>query len=241
MSAEDLFTARTVAEFTRIQGGRFALNLFVQIYEEPKLIFFSSPFSYPNALQNQLTSIIQSTNSGSDTQNRIFENPYQIGTARFCEMLEDPQFTKFSFIRDPIDRFCAAFNNVMSEHAPASDQKELLLKYLGHNSGELLLSKFAEIIAENTEARDLIPVFRPQRNIIAYDFVEFDFVGNSDIWQHDLQRFLSEYVGISDDKLTSLKKKPHPDEFMYEIDNSTQICLENAYLADYELLEELQF
>ncbi len=244
MDPSEISSNRTVTELANIQGGKFALNLFVRVCEDPKLVYFSSPFSCPDILQKLLVKTIRAITPGKYSKGQVLFKPHEVGNARFCAMLEDTQFTKFTFLRDPIDRFCNAYTQILSDEAPESSQREKIFNFLGLSPfSELSLNKFAEIVSSSFVARDLIPEFRPQRSIIAYDFVEFNFFGNISHWQNDLQRLFSQKLGIPSDHLTDLHDGDNigVSEFFnnYEVDNATQVLLERSYTSDYEMLEEL--
>ena len=214
------------------------MDIFACVSTTPQLIYFGNAYTVPETFRKTLK---KSLTLGLDSNNVAFHKPYTFGKSKFCDAIENPDFIKLAFVRDPVDRFCAVYYDRLAPEAEFSVAKEKLFSYLDlGDDEELSLSDFAKIVAHSELDRDVLAILRPQRKIIAYDLVDFNFIGHAENWAHDLDHFLASYLNVAAPKIAGLNNESEKiHENMFDIDAETQRNIEAAYVQDLEMIEEV--
>ncbi len=122
---------------------------------------------------------------------RLMQNGRRsLDTGRALAFLNDPQYFRFTVIRDPIARTVSAYADKMVK---GGKQKAALMRHLGRPAeADITLSEFLDIIAQDSGARDVDRHWRSQRKEISYDTVTYDFIGD----MRDLDGAMSKVIGM---------------------------------------------
>ncbi len=234
-------------------GGTFALNYYVHFCEDNGLIFFSNPVaSAANSKASLNMAISELAGAPMEMKNATDVNarannpmlaPNAVSDTAFGLMLEDPGFVKFCFVRDPATRVQAAYTGTLTRRTPNSGPRKQLFERLGLDlDRDLSIEDFALLVAEDSETRDLVALWRLQRRNIAFDLIDYDFIGRHESWEVDFGTVTTEIFGYAIRQF-NLKSNFGFDEdnmrVSTELSSKTRSVLELAYAQDYEMLEEI--
>lgn len=242
--------------FVPLFNGRRRFFSSVHISREHKFILFNNPkvacsttkASLNRAVASRAGKVIEYS-SMADIHSRdfnILETPQDVGNGRFAKMLKNRKVTKFAFVRDPVSRFCSAY---LSKFGPAKQavtgQKQSLCDYLGRDANaELSLTEFAEICAADHDARDLDPHWRLQRKQIAFDLVDFTFIGNQARWQEDFDKITAHIFedGPAEvfDSRHAFQRFTSAKTEAEALSAETRQLIESTYAEDYVMMEEIE-
>ena len=244
----------TLAEIVREQlGGGFALNYFTQMHSEIGFVYFSTPaaahirttgslnFAAAEILGVDFT--LENVVQLYERQGTVLTNPKTEGIGIFDQMLEDRDVIKFTFLRDPVDRFAALFRNVFSINTKETPQRKKLFTHLGISLDEnLSMLDLAELLLEEKALKQLMPQFRNQRQMTAYDLVDYSFIGRHENWSEDYAAVSQEIFGrdvVQFDPIVAFNKDPEGAALQGNIDAETQSALREVYRDDYDMIEEI--
>ncbi|MEM7615054.1 MAG: sulfotransferase family 2 domain-containing protein, partial [Pseudomonadota bacterium] len=106
------------------------------------------------------------------------KNPTQVGVKRFNAMMVDPDVFRFTFTREPVGRFCSAYLSKLSRGKGNSGMSGRLWAHMGWPDDYVLtLEEFGALCAQDTAIRDFDPHWRLQRMQIAFDVIDYSFLG----------------------------------------------------------------
>ena len=235
-------------------GGDTALNYFTYISEELGFIYFSVPgvanFRTVGSLNLAVAETLELEYTLSkmtqifNRNQRIIKSPEQEGFDIFDHMLEDVDVMKLMFVRDPAERFAINYRNSLSINTKQSVPREKLFGYLGISVEEnLSMLDLAELLCEEQEIKTLIPQLRSQRQMTAFDLVDYSFVGHHNNWEEDYKRIAQETFGYETpifDPIRTFNKDPEGTAFNVQVDQDTKAALAEAYREDYEMIDEIK-
>ena len=174
----------------------------------------------------------------------LIATPERTGAFEFNQMLEDPSVIKFAFVRDPVERFSAIYRNQFSINTKNGMPRKKLFEYLGMPLDEnLTMLDLAELLTEEEGLKNLLPLLVPQRRMIAYDLVEYDFIGRHERWDEDYANISMEIFGCETpvfDPTTELNIDPEGTKLFALVDDETRAAVEEAYAEDCEMIEEIE-
>ncbi len=239
---------------TNMIGSRARLNHFTYLDEGLGFIYFSVPVvANVRTAGSLLKGVAQVEGRSIDIPNMkpIFERknglistPGQVGIDVFDQMLEDESVIKFTFVRDPVERFSAVYRNQFSINTKQGAQRVKLFEHLGISLEEnLSIVDLAEILTEEEGIYDISPQLMPQRRMIAYDLVEYDFIGRHERWEEDFPAIAMEIFGCETplfDPLEALNKDPEGTKLAANVNEETRRAIEEAYAQDFEMITEIE-
>ncbi len=173
----------------------------------------------------------------------LVANPRQSGMTKFNQMLEDESVIRLAFVRDPAERFAAAYRNQFSINTKFSDHRVKLFSALGMPLEEnLSMLDLAELLSEERELTESTPQLVPQRKLIAYDLVDYTFIGNHERWEADFPNISIEIFGCETpvfDPVKELSIDPEGAALAANVSAETRTALKTAYAQDYEMIDEI--
>lgn len=237
-----------------VVGSRWRLNNFTFLDEDIGFIYFSAPASANvrtvGSLQKGVAQVrgerleLTSLRKVLNRDEGLMDNPQRAGLELFNQMLEDQSVIKLAFVRDPVERFAAVFRNQFSVNMKNGAQRVKLFEFLGMPLTEnLSMLDLAELLNEEKELKDLIPHLNAQRSLIAFDLVDYSFIGRHESWNEDFARISMEVFGCETpvfDPIKDLNIDPEGVKLFSLIDEETRKELKKAYAEDYEMIEEIE-
>ncbi len=235
-------------------GTRRRLNFFTFLNEDLGFIYFSAPAaanirtngSLQKAVAQMRGEELNITNMRMvlNREKGLLDNPKRVGFEVFSEMLEDPTVVKLAFVRDPVERFAAVYRNQFSINVKMGEQRQKLFEFLGVPLEEnLSMLDLAELLTEEGDLKTMIPPLIPQRNLIAFDLVDYTFIGRHERWEDDYARIAMDVFGCETqifDPVQDLNADPEGANLPANVDEETRAALEVAYAEDYEMIEEIE-
>ena len=171
----------------------------------------------------------------------LIANPKELGFDVFEHMLRDESVIKLAFVRDPVERFAAVYRNHFSMNVKKSVQRVKLFEFLGMPLDEnLSMLDLAELLNEEDGLMDLSPHLMLQRNLIAFDVIDYHFIGRHEQWDEDYARISMEIFGCETPKFDPIKDlniDPEGHKLFSLIDEETRAELEEAYAEDYDMID----
>jgi hypothetical protein len=178
-------------------------NYSVHISDEFRFVYFNNPKCACTTIKASLNMAcaaalgrkLEYTNIGDihDRSRNVLLTPAEIGYSRFVEILADPSYFKFSFIREPIRRIISAFASKLSWK---SESLVALNRRLGRSDGAVMvLEEFINVLSSDDNIRDMDEHWRLQRKQVCFDFVCFDKVGLFENLDSDLAEVLCRLFG----------------------------------------------
>lgn len=234
-------------------GSANALNYFTYLHEDAGFIYFSAP-AVANIRTSGSLNMAVAELSGAEYEltglNQLFNrqksvvgNPNRVGYDVFDRMLDDPDVLKFTFIRDPVSRFAAVYQNTFSINTRQSEHRKTLFGFLGMPIEEnLSMLDLAELLVEESELKALLPQLRGQRQMTGFDLVEYSFIGRHENWSRDFAKVSYDIFGrdiAQFDPVKQFNKDPEGVELLCLVDDETKAALREAYREDYEMIEEV--
>lgn len=177
-------------------------NYSIHISPEFRFIYFNNPkcacttvkASLNLACATALGRHLEYKNIG-DIHNRnqnILLTPAQVGYATFREILEDPSYFKFCFIREPIQRIASAFASKLTW---GSKSLSTLNRSLHRSDCALVtFDEFISLLLSDARIRDVDEHWRLQRKQVCFDLVRFDKIGLFENIEIDLKMILREFL-----------------------------------------------
>ncbi len=238
---------------SRMVGGNKTLNYFTHLHEEIGFIYFSAPAVANIRTTASLNLAVAETlgvkfgyqdlGAVYKRQSSIVAGPKGVGPGVFAEMLDDPDVVKLTFLRDPVERFAALYRRVFSINTMRARPRVQLFGHLGIPVEEnLSMLDLAELLCEEEELKLQLPHLRSQRQMAAFDLVDYSFIGRHETWEDDFSRISQEIFGrdvAQFDPIKVFNQDPEGVELQGNVDAETRAALEEAYREDYEMLEEV--
>jgi dermatan 4-sulfotransferase 1 len=182
-------------EFLEFFGDQ-VLNETVCISIKNKYIYFEVPKSGSGSILKALHAVELGNHPGvAELEdhpapiNSPFVKPYQLGTQEFVHLLKDPNFFKFSFVRNPYTRILSAYlDKVLSRDEAVAEYYRIELG-ITPDKNTPDFHEFIEIVS-NQNPRQMNKHWRPQVYQSFARFCELDFVGKIETFETDFM-----YVG----------------------------------------------
>lgn len=173
------------------------------------------------------------------------DKPGTLTSPVFNKMMRDPGVFRFSFTREPVGRFCSAYLSKLDVGKRGSGMAQRLWAHMGWPGDyPLTLEEFGEMCAADPAIRDFDPHWKLQRTQIAYDHVDYGFLGEHHRFAEDFAKvsariFDGDVVPVFDtraefQRVTTAKKVART------VSNSLRRDIETAYAADFEMLAEIE-
>ncbi len=234
-------------------GGEFPLNYFSFVDPEFSFIYFSVPgvahirtigslqYAVAHARGEQFE--IKNMKPIFDRDVGLIGNPRSLGFEQFGQMLDDPSVIRFTFLRDPADRFAALYQSLLSINNKRSNPRQKIFSFLDLPLDEnLSMIDLAELVLEEPELKAAAPQLRSQRQMIAFELVDYSFIGHHETWETGfadvaLEIFGEETelfnpVGVIAADIEGLVVKPL-------VSSELRAVIKEAYAEDYEMIEEV--
>jgi len=239
---------------TNVVGSRARMNYFNYLDEDLGFVYFSVPVvANVRTIGSLLKGMAHVEGQAFDLQNMkpifdrnngLISRPGHVGFDAFGRMLEDDSVIKFAFVRDPVERFSAVYRNQFSINTKQGQQRVKLFEHLGISLDEnLSMVDLAEILTEEDGLYDISPQLMPQRSMIAYDLVDFDFIGRHERWEEDYPNIAMEIFGCETplfDPVEALSTDPEGTKLAANVNDETRQAIEKAYAQDVEMIAEIE-
>lgn len=194
---------------TGITPRDFFNHVFVSLVH--KYIFIATPKVANSTLRNILFQI--ALEDTPFTVGNIYDrlespllSPYQLGEGLFNEILEDPAFTTFGFVRDPYTRLLSAYLDRVCR--PTVTRRRLLAE-MGLNLKEHIeFQEFINYVCSQSDERN-DPHWRPQNRALLSETVTLDFIGRFEKFGEDALDILSKVIPDRIDFLMEKLKENH--------------------------------
>ena len=222
-------------------------NYSIHISPEFRFIYFNNPkcacttvkASLNLACATALGRHLEYKNIG-DIHNRnqnILLTPAQVGYATFREILEDPSYFKFCFIREPIQRIASAFASKLTW---GSKSLSTLNRSLHRSDCALVtFDEFISLLLSDARIRDVDEHWRLQRKQVCFDLVRFDKIGLFENIEIDLKMILERVfgatVGVFDVRRHFLGNTSNACTMVQTLTREMQTAIRTIYEEDVEL------
>ena len=155
--------------------------------------------------------------------------------------ITDASLFRFTIVREPTARTVSAYaDKILS----AQKQKTKLMQYLGRPpKSEIPLSEFLDILAQDEGARDLDRHWRPQRKEISFDYIPFDFIGDTADVADAMRRITETIFGTPRAMVDTRKSFAHESpsrELVRDLSGIDRKNIETAYAADFDMYEKVR-
>jgi len=167
------------------------INYSMNISLKHKYIFFETPKAGCSTIKRRLHSIeLLDTpfSSPENVHNRSTSPliaPVQLPRKQLNDMLNNHNFFKFSFVRNPFTRTLSAFLDKIVRNEP---QKLSFLKAAGRAESEfetqISFREFLDVLA-STNPKQMDPHWAPQSQLIFFDLIDYSFVGRFESFEAD--------------------------------------------------------
>lgn len=238
---------------TRLIGGAERMNFLVHISEETGFVYFGNPTaSHIRILASMNIAIaaaygeeLKYTNFGQLFRREFgrMTSPLKEGPAIFADMLDDPDTFKFTFVRNPVSRYLNTYYSMLSTNTPNTPHRQKVFRYLGLDlSQDLPLADLAALLAQDTGLRAIIPNLDLQRNLTAFDLVDYGFIGQHENWDRDFAVITNQIFGhpvTPFDTMAAFGQGDDHPKANIEIEAPVLANLENAYTDDFEMIAEI--
>lgn len=169
--------------------------------------------------------------------------PRQLGRKRFEAMLHDPDVLRFSFVRDPVARFCSAYMSKLDEGKRGSGMAQRLWAHMGWPKDyPLTLEEFGELCAADPTIRDFDPHWMLQRSRLFFDEFDYGFIGRHESFDQDFcavsRRIFGAEIEIFDTRET-FHRVTGGNRKAREVSDSLRRNVETAYAGDFEMIEQI--
>ena len=238
----------------QVVGSRWRINHFTYLDEDTGFVYLSAPASANIRTVGSLKKgVAQVRGEALELSNLkqvvgrkdgVIANPKAAGFTVFNQMLIDESVIKFAFVRDPVERFVANYRNRYSMSVKHSAQRVKLFAELGMPLEEdLSMLDLAELFTEEEGLIDLVPHLVPQRKLIAFDLLDYSFIGRHESWDEDYPRISMEIFGCETpvfDPVKALNIDPEGTNLHTHVDEDTRAELEEVYAEDYDMIAEIE-
>ena len=234
-------------------GSRWRVNYFTFLDEDIGFIYLAAPAVANVRTVGSLQKGVAQVRGGVCniyTLKNIFNrddgnvaNPKQIGFDVFNQMLQEESVIKLAFVRDPVERFAAVYRNQFSINTKHGEQRRKVFEYLEMPLDEnLSMLDLAELLTEEEGLKGLVPPLMPQRSLIAYDLLDYNFIGRHERWNDDYANISMEIFGCETpifDPVADLNMDPEGANLPSNIDDETRAAVEAAYAEDCDMIAEI--
>lgn len=238
----------------RLVGTRWRVNHFTYLDEDIGFVYLAAPAAANirtiGSLQKGVAQVrgegfeINNLRKVSNRDEGLIANPKELGFDVFDQMLRDESVIKLAFVRDPVERFAAVYRNHFSINVKNGAQRVKLYEFLGMPLDEnLTMLDLAELLNEEADLKDLSPPLMLQRSLIAFDVIDYHFIGRHERWNDDYARISMEVFGCESpvfDPIKDLQTDPEGVKLFSLVDEETRAELEEAYAEDYEMIAEIE-
>ncbi|MEO0388986.1 MAG: sulfotransferase family 2 domain-containing protein, partial [Pseudomonadota bacterium] len=171
--------------------------------------------------------------------------PRTLRPAQLTWLLNAKRVIRFAFVRDPVSRFVSAFADkiALGSNGPTSHRVELF-GHLGLDvEASVSAEDLADIFREDKVARDMNRHWWLQRHGIAFDLIDYTFIGHQKSWDADFAtvsaRIFGEALPVFDTRTrfghaTVSHKRKLSDPARLEG------LIAEAYADDYAMLAEIE-
>ncbi|HIP23009.1 MAG TPA: hypothetical protein EYG79_05360 [Rhodobacteraceae bacterium] len=238
----------------RLVGSRWRVNQFTYLEEDIGFIYLAAPAAANirtiGSLQKGVAHVrgegfeINNLRKITNRDESLIANPKELGFDVFDQMLRDESVIKLAFVRDPVERFAAVYRNHFSINVKNGAQRVKLFAFLGMPLEEnLTMLDLAELLNEEESLKDLSPPLMLQRSLIAFDLIDYQFIGRHERWREDYAHISMEVFGCETptfDPVKDLNIDPEGQKLFSLVDEEIRAELEEAYAEDYEMIAEIE-
>jgi len=235
-------------------GDRRRMDFNIHVCPDRSFLYFNSPKVVCSTTKASLNSAIAARQgralelaSMDDVHDRALNpmlTPKQVGYPVFDAMLTDPAVLRFSFVRDPVTRFCSAWRSKLQPRSRGTGPGAKLFAAMGWDAARFpTIEAFAGEAKRNPEVRDFDPHWRLQRRQIGFDLVGYDFIGHQESWAEDFAALTTRLWGVPAPVFDTRarfhkfkKSRTHVDE----VGPALRRDIEAAYAEDFEMLEQIR-
>ncbi len=236
-------------------GGKIPLRRYQHLHISPEFgfIYVSNPkvacsstkasLNLEVAARQGIDHRIDSMEQIHSRQHNLLLMPKQMGRKKFEAMLQDPAVLRFSFVRDPVARFCSAYMSKLDVGKRGSGMARRLWAHMGWPKDyPLTLEEFGELCAGDTAIRDFDPHWMLQRSRLFYDSFDYGFIGRHENFATDFgavsRHIFGTEIEIFDTRKT-FQRVTGGNRKAQEVSDTLRRNIESAYAADFEMLEDI--
>ncbi len=256
LKSKTLPAAGPYKALVEVYGSAGQMNHHIHVSAAHRFIYFSNPkvaCSSTKATLNlavaaragQKDFAIRSMEEVHARAHNLLDKPGTVTRPVFNKMMRDPKVFRFSFTREPVGRFCSAYLSKLDVGKRASGMARRLWAHLGWPADyPLTLEEFGELCAADPAIRDFDPHWKLQRTQIAYDHVDYGFLGEHHRFAEDFAKisariFDGDVVPVFDTR-TEFQRVTTAKKVAQTVSDSLRRNIEAAYAADFDMLAEIE-
>lgn len=131
-----------------------------------------------------------------------FVKPYQLKEETFWEIINDPKYLKFSFVRSPYSRALSCYLQKIKTKASGYEQIKPFLTD-SEIVSNISFQRFLEIVDE-MDCYDMNSHFRPQTQQLFFKQINLGFIGKLENFNQDFANVLSKISGEDEPPITHI-------------------------------------
>lgn len=247
-----------LARIEAAMGGRTALIRQIHVWQNPALVYFNNPKVACSSIKATLNRAIAARAGQvldfadmADIHRRAGNpmlSPRQAGFEALAGMLWPGGAARgaqvFTFVRDPVARFCSAYLSKLSPQKRASPQARRLWAALDlRPDQDLSLADFADLVARDPQVRAFDPHWRSQRSQIAYDAVPWRAIGWHADFARDFAAITAQLFGSAlpvFDTRSAFDRVTASRQAAADLAPAIKARIEQAYAADIDMIADVR-
>jgi hypothetical protein len=166
-----------------------------------------------------------------------FVKPFQLGQALFDGLIDNDEYLRFSFVRNPYARLLSAYLDKIVRQKPESEQIFQEASRLGFEdtAEDFSFLSFLRTIASLMQQELWLDKhWRPQALQLAPEHIFYQFVGKVETFEDDIQR-LADVLGFK--RPTTEREYGHETQARSRLtdyyDDQTQALVQTLYASDF--------
>ena len=174
-------------------------------------------------------------------KSRLRTGPRELTLVDALETMADRQVFRFSVVRDPFRRVLSAYADELQD---GMKPKIWLMKYIKRPlDGEMSLPSFLVIVAHDPGALDVDRHWRRQCDEIAFDFVNYNFIGRVEELQRAMDFVARAVFRVSSaplqDTRETLRHQTQSSDLLAQLSKQDLKNIEKAYGTDLAMYAEV--
>jgi len=173
-------------------------------------------------------------------------DPGFLGEARFDALMTARDVFRFTYLRDPVKRLCSAYLSKIKGKTLNTKWEGRQLAAALEMDGEqpISLESFVDLVTSDDAVRDFNPHWRLQREQVAFDHVDFSFIGRHETLQESFPNLIArlfpdQQVAIFDSR-HAFGRKTNASLVAQDLPAALRARIEASYAPDFEMLEQVE-
>ncbi len=231
------------------------MNGAFHLWENPDFIYVNNPKAVCSSTKaglnkavSKLTGEPYRLESLDDIHTReigLLHLPFALPQASVTRLLGDKNATRFTFVRDPLERLISAvFSKLTPIAAKKRPQRKRLFDYLDLPFDHpLSIEDLVEIFRTDKTALYLDKHWQPQHHCIAYGLMPYTVIGNTARWDQDFTAITKHIFGTPAPQIDTRRLYGHETPTtVHKAERTPRLIrlVEEIYAEDYAMLERIE-